>query len=431
MNIYLLFILIVLIGDYLLDLVVGVLNTRHLKTTLPSEFEGVYDAEKYRKSQEYLKENTRFGMIIDSILTPVTIGFILAGGFNFVDRFARGFDLGPIPTGLIFAGVLVFGFNLLSVPFSFYRTFVIEEKYGFNRTTPKTFVLDILKGWILTAVLGGAVFAVVVWFFREAGELAWLYCWVAVTLFQLFLLFVAPVVIMPLFNKFSPLEDNDLKREIERYAQRQKFKMKGVFTMDGSKRSTKSNAFFTGLGRFRRIVLFDTLMERHTTDELLSILAHEMGHYKKRHILKTILLSILTTGLMFYILSFFIHNEALFRAFGMEQTSIYAGLVFFGFLYSPLAMILSILGNLLSRRHEYEADAYAVRTFGKPESMTAALKKLSVDNLSNLTPHPLKVFLSYSHPPVLKRIAAIRKLSHDPAGSSLADARGPRDRLKK
>ena len=414
MNYFLIIILGVLIGTYLLDVVVDILNTRHVKTELPEEFRDCYDADKYKKSQEYLRENTRFGIVSDSIMTPITIVFILFGGFNFVDQFARSFHLGSILTGLIFAGVLMLASQILMIPFSIYGTFVIEERYGFNKTTPKTFVLDILKAWLLIAVIGGIILAVVLWFFEKAGPWAWLYCWVAITLFQLFLMFIAPVVIMPLFNKFFPLEEGDLKNAINDYASAQDFKMKGVFTMDGSKRSTKSNAFYTGFGRFRRIVLFDTLIEKQTTEELVSVLAHEMGHYKKRHIFKSMVISVLTTGLMFYILSLFINNRDLFAAFGMQEISIYASLLFFAFLYSPIEMILSVFGNILSRRNEYEADSYSVKTYKKPLSMIAALKKLSVENLSNLTPHPLKVFLSYSHPPVLERIRAIRKMDLQP-----------------
>jgi STE24 endopeptidase len=414
MNYFLIIILAVLIGTYLLDLVVDTLNARHVKTELPEEFRDCYDADKYKKAQEYLRENTRFGIVSDSIVTPVTIAFILFGGFNFVDQFARSFNLGSILTGLIFAGVLMLASQILLIPFSIYSTFVIEERYGFNKTTPKTFVLDILKTCLLGAVIGVIILSVVLWFFEKAGPWAWLYCWVAITLFQLFLMFIAPVVIMPLFNKFFPLEEGDLKNAINDYAGAQNFKMKGVFTMDGSKRSTKSNAFFTGFGKFRRIVLFDTLIEKHTTEELVSVLAHEMGHYKKRHILKSMIISILTTGLMFYILSLFISNRDLFAAFRMQEISIYASLLFFAFLYSPIEMILSVFGNMLSRRNEYEADSYSVKTYKKPLSMIAALKKLSVENLSNLTPHPLKVFLNYSHPPVLERIRAIRKMDFFP-----------------
>jgi len=408
MNVFLIIILFILIGDYALGLVVDALNVKHLKTDLPGAFSGYYDGEKYRKSQQYLKENTRFELITGSISTPAVIAFILLGGFNWVDQWSRSFHWGPIVTGLIFAAILLFGSQILSLPFSIYGTFVIEEKYGFNKTTPKTFALDILKGWLLAIIIGAPVFSAILWFFEKTGPMAWAYCWGALTAIQVFLMFIAPVVIMPIFNKFVPLEEGELKAAIEDYAKKQGFKMKGVFSMDGSKRSTKANAFFTGFGRFRRIVLFDTLVSKHTTEELVSILAHEMGHYKKKHILKSIIISILSTGLMFYILSIFMNNPALFAAFQMEHISIYAGLFFFGFLYAPIEMILSIFGNMLSRHHEYEADAWAVRTYQRPQSMIAALKKLSVDNLSNLTPHPLKVFLSYSHPPVLERIRAIQ-----------------------
>jgi STE24 endopeptidase len=411
MNIYLVIILFIIIGSYLLDTVVETVNVRHARTDLPEEYEGYYDAETYRKAQNYLKENTRFGIVADTVTTPIIIAFILVGGFNLVDQFARSFQFGPIPTGLIFAGVLLLAFQMISIPLSIYATFVIEEKYGFNRTTVRTFTLDILKSWLLAAVIGGAVFSIVLWLFDKAGDWAWAYCWVVVALFQVVLVFVAPVVILPLFNKFYPLGDGELKTAIESYAKSQDFKMKGVFKMDASKRSTKSNAFFTSFGRFRRIVLFDTLIKRHTLDELVSVLAHETGHYKKKHILKSILMSIITTGLLFFLLSLFINNEGLFSAFKMQNISIYASLFFFAFLYAPIDMVLSIFSNILSRKHEYEADAYAVSTYGKPESMISGLKKLTVDNLSNLTPHPLKVFLSYSHPPVLERIRAIRRMS--------------------
>ena len=416
-NAYFIFILAILIGNYLLDTIANLLNVRHAKVHLPREFVGCYDQEKYRKSQKYLKENTRFSIIMDSITTPALIAFILWGGFNAVDQYARSFHLGTIPTGLIFAGLLMLAFQVFHLPFSVYETFVIEERYGFNKTTARTFVLDILKGWGLAAVIGGILLGLVLWFFEKTGSRAWLYCWFSVTLFQLFLMFIAPVVILPLFNKYVPLVEGALKEAIENYARAQNFKMKGVFTMDGSKRSTKSNAFFTGFGRFRRIVLFDTLIQKHPIGELVSIVAHEMGHYKKRHIIKAMVLSFITSGVMFFILSLFINNKGLSAAFGMQKTSIYASLFFFGFLYSPIETILSIFGNMLSRKNEYEADAYAFTTYGTPEAMIGALKRLSVENLSNLTPHPLKVFLAYSHPPVLERIRAIQKQPAEPAPS--------------
>ena len=411
MNPFLVIILVILIGSYFLTLIVEFLNLKYLSPSLPDEFKGFYDEERYLKSQEYLRDTTSFGIIHESIITPVTILFLLFGGFNLVDQFARGFELGSISTGLIFAAIILLASQILNLPFLLYSTFVIEEKYGFNKTTIKTFILDILKALILGAIIGGGIFIAILWFFEKAGPWAWLYCWLTLTVIQIFLMYLAPVIIMPLFNKFIPLEDGTLKSAIEDYAASQDFRIKGVFKMDGSKRSTKSNAFFTGFGKFRRIVLFDTLIENHSEEELVAILAHEIGHYKKKHILKFMLISICTTGIMFYILSQFISNPVLFDAFKMQETSIYAGLIFFGFLYAPIDMILSVFINLLSRKHEYQADNFAISTYGKPKSMINALKKLSVDNLSNLTPHPLKVFLEYSHPPVIERINAIRKHS--------------------
>ncbi|MFH0888151.1 MAG: M48 family metallopeptidase [Planctomycetota bacterium] len=411
MNTYLVIILIILVGKYILDSVVDILNVRNASPVLPKEFEGYYDADKYKTSQVYLRENINFGIIKDTLFTVITVAFILMGGFNIVDKIARGFGYGEIITGLIFAAILVLAIYLIGLPFSVYDTFVIEEKYGFNKTTVKTFILDILKGLLLGAIIGGIVFTGILWFFGEMGSWAWVCCWVGVTLFTLFVTFIAPVVIMPLFNKYIPLEDGELKQEIEKYANHQNFKLKGIFKMDASRRSTKSNAFFIGFGKYKRIVLYDTLIAKQTVDELVCILAHEVGHYKKKHIIKGMAMGLLTMGLMFYILSLFVNNEGLFAAFKMEHTSIYAGLFFFGFLYTPISMIFSIFGNIISRKYEYEADAYEIETYKKPEASITALKKLTVENLSNLTPHPLKVFLDYTHPPVLKRIEAIRNQS--------------------
>lgn len=409
MNVYLAIILAILIGDYLIDVIVEILNLRCASVVLPKEFVGFYDAQKYTQSQNYLKESTRFTLIKSTIFTSLVLLFILSGGFNFVDKVARSFHLAPILTGLIFAAILMLAVQVLDIPFSTYRTFVIEEKYGFNKTTVRTFVLDILKSLILGAIIGGIIFSAILWFFAKTGSWAWVYCWIAVAVFQLFLLFIAPVVILPLFNKFIPLEDGELRTTIEQYAAQEDFKIKGIFKMDASRRSTKVNAFFTGFGQYRRIALFDTLITKLGIDELVSVLAHEIGHYKKRHILKRIAIATLTYGVMFLILSLFINNEGLFAAFKMEKTSIYASLFFFGFLYTPVNMLFSVFSNFLFRRHEYEADAYAVSTYKRPEAFVAALKKLTVENLSNLTPHPLKIFLYYSHPPVLQRIQTIRQ----------------------
>ena len=300
--------------------------------------------------------------------------------------------------------------SIISLPFSLYSTFVIEERFGFNKTTLGTWIADLLKGLLLGLILGTPILAGILAFFEYAGPLAWLYCWGAVTLFTLVVQFIAPTWIMPLFNKFTPLEDGDLRTKIMDYARSVNFKLQNVFVMDGSKRSSKSNAFFTGFGKNKRVALFDTLIEKHSTEELVAVLAHEIGHYKKRHIVQMLVAGIVQTGVVFWLMSFFLDNPDLFGAFYMDQTSVYAGLIFFGMLFSPIEMILSIFMSVLSRKNEFEADAYAVETTNSGTEMISALKQLSRDNLSNLTPHPLYVFLNYSHPPVLQRINAIRAI---------------------
>ena len=416
MNTYLIIIIAIIVGRFAIDLIVDILNLGCISEKLPPEFEGWYDEEKYSKSQRYLKENTGFGIFSDTFNTIITLIFIIAGGFNYVDRIARsihGTENGTIITGLLFMAILMAGSQIISLPLTLYSTFVIEERYGFNRTTVRTFVLDMAKGILLAVILGGPILALILFLFEKAGSSAWLWCWGAVAIIQIIMMFIAPYVIMPLFNKFTPLEDGELRQTVENYAKEQNFAMRGLFTMDGSKRSAKSNAFFTGFGRSRRIVLFDTLIEAHTVPELLAIIAHEMGHYKRHHILKAIIQGIAIMGLTFFLMSLCFGNEQLFAAFKMEHISIYAALVFFGFLYTPVSMTLGVIGSAISRRHEYEADAFAVETTKDSASMIDGLKRLSVKNLDNLTPHPLKVFLNYSHPTVLDRIKAIRKTAEE------------------
>jgi STE24 endopeptidase len=409
MNIYAIIILATIIFGFILDLIADVLNLKALRKDLPKEFEGVYDAEQYAKSQEYTKVNTRFGFLTGSVSLIVTLVFWFAGGFNYLDEIARGWNLSSIWTGLLYICILMLVKSLLSIPFSIYSTFVIEERFGFNKTTPRTFILDIVKGLALAIVIGGPLLAGVLAFFQYAGNLAWLYCWIVTVVFLLFIQLIAPTWIIPLFNKFTPLEDGDLRESILSYANKVKFSLQNVFVMDGSRRSSKSNAFFTGFGKRKRIALFDTLIKKHTILELVAVLAHEIGHYKKKHIIKGMVISFLHTGVMFYLLSIFLSHQGLFDAFYMDQMSIYAGLIFFGMLFSPIEMILSIFMQIFSRKNEFEADRFAAETTEDSESMVSALKKLSVDNLSNLTPHPFYVFLNYSHPPVLKRIEAIEK----------------------
>lgn len=410
MNPWLILILAILVIHYLLDTVISLLNLKALSPDLPGEFADVYDQEKYRQSQAYTRRTSRFAILENSVSTLATVLFMVGGGFNVVDLLARGFGFGSIVTGLLFAGMVMSLAFLLGLPFSIYSTFKVEAQFGFNRTTPQVFATDILKTLLLASLIGAPVLAAVLWFFEHAGAYGWLYCWVGVVLFGFVLQFLAPVLIMPLFNKFTPLAEGPLKDKTLAYARAENFTISGIFTMDGSRRSAKLNAFFTGFGRFRKIVFFDTLLENIEDDEIVAVLAHEMGHFKKKHLWKILGATVLQTGLMFYLLSLFLNNPGLFDAFGMAHLSIYASLFFFGFVYSPLSTLVSILFNHLARSHEFEADRYAVETTGNAEMLIGCLKKLSLANLSNLTPHPALVFYKYSHPPILQRIEALRRL---------------------
>ena len=396
-------ILITLIGSYVIDNIADFLNLGNLNQTLPGEFEGHYDNSEYIKSQEYLRTNTKFGFITSS--TDLVII-----GFQYIDSFVRSFEYGSITTGLMFTGILLILKFLISLPFSIYSTFVIEDKFGFNKTTPILFLTDMIKSIILTAVLGGILLSLIFWFFESMGEHAWIMCWGASTLFLLAVQYIVPTWIMPLFNKFTPMEDGELKDAIFDYAESIGFALSNIFVMDGSKRSRKSNAFFTGFGKNRRIVLFDTLIKEQTTDELVAVLAHEMGHFKKKHIIKRMLIGIIQMGFVFFLISIFISHRGLFNAFFMEEISVYAGLIFFSMLYSPIDLFISIIFQISSRRDEYEADRFAARSLRNSSSLISALKNLSVHNLSNLTPHPFYVFLNYSHPPVLERINRLKSL---------------------
>lgn len=367
------------------------------------------DAETYRRSQDYTLARMRVESVEETISTAAVVIFLLAGGFAWADGLVRAAGFGPIGTGLCYFGLLGMLSAALGLPFSIYNTFVLEKRFGFNKTTPATFIADRIKGLVLTAIIGGPLLAGVLLFFGWAGATAWLWCWGFTTLASLAITYVAPQWILPLFNKFSPLPDGELRTMLEEYAEREGFELTGLYLMDGSKRSTKANAFFTGLGRKKRIALFDTLVERHTPEEITAVLAHEIGHSKLGHVKKMLMASILKTGLLFWLMSLFLDSKGLFAAFGVEQMSIYAGLLFFVILYTPVSLLLGIAASALSRRHEYEADAFAARTTGRPEDLVSALKRLSVDTLSNLTPHPFTVWLSYSHPPVVRRIRALRK----------------------
>ena len=403
----------IILAALALELVLGVasdwLNLRALNPEMPDELADIYEPDEYRRSQEYTRTKTRFGFVTAAFDLALLLVFWFAGGFDALDQVAAGVWDHPVGTGLLYIGVLALGYTVVTLPFGVYATFGIEERFGFNKTTARTFVFDRLKGLGLLVALGGPLLAIVLAFFEYAGALAWVYGWAAVTVFSLVMAFVAPTWIMPLFNKFTPLEPGELRESILDYARSVDFTVSNILVMDGSKRSSKANAFFTGFGRNKRIALFDTLIEKHTTAELTAVVAHEIGHYKRRHVPQGIVLGIATTGLVFFLLSLVLEADGLYDAFFMERQSTYAGLVFFGLLYSPVQLVLSTARMMLSRRHEYEADRWSVDTTHDPQALAGGLKRLAADSLANLQPHPLHSFLNDTHPPLLQRVRAIER----------------------
>ena len=381
-------------------------NMKALSPEIPATFEGFVDEEAYENSQAYTRANAILGIGEGIFSLVVLFTFWWLGGFGWLDEQVRSFGYGSIVTGLLFIGAVLVAQMILSIPFDLYSTFGLEEKFGFNRTTFSTWCLDRVKGLFLGLIIGAPLLVALLWIF-ETVPVAWLWGWILMTGFSLILTYVAPIWIMPLFNKFEPLEEGELKTAIHKMAKDCDFPLREVTIMDGSKRSAKSNAFFTGLGKNKRIALFDTLVQNHTIPELVGVLAHEIGHFKKRHIVKSLLIGILTTGALFFLLGLMMENRSLFDAFGVRETSVYVSLVLFGIVMTPMNEILSIGSNWLSRKHEFEADAYAAEVTGNPQAMADALRKLSKDNLSNLTPHPFYVFLNYTHPPVAERVGAL------------------------
>lgn len=390
-----------------LDFFTTLLNMKSFKSQVPAEFVDVMDPEQFEISKDYTRVKAVFGIGVSIFMLVVFFSFWWLGGFGWLDEKVRSFGYGNLVNGLIYIGILFVGLQILTLPLSWYSTFGIEAKFGFNKMTPGLFIMDFFRGLILAALLGAPLLLAILWIF-ESVPMAWFWGWVVMTGFMLISVFLAPTLILPLYNKFTPLGEGELKDEIFAMAAKCQFPVKEISIMDGSKRSTKSNAFFTGFGPTKRIVLFDTLVNNHTVPELVGVLAHEIGHYKKRHIVKGIVMSIIGSGVMFFLLGILKDNRALFDAFAVKETSTYVSLVLFGILMQPVSQILGIGGSWLSRKHEFEADAYAAEVTDRPEAMASALRKLSADNLTNLTPHPAYVFLNYSHPPVAERIAALR-----------------------
>jgi len=399
-------ILLILIADFGLERILSYLNIKHSKLVLPSILADIYDTEKYNKQQEYFRTNSRFGMLSSTFSFVLTFGMYALGGFGWLDAALTPLISNEILRSLAFFGLLFLANDLLSIPFDCYDTFVIEQRFGFNKVTPKIFIFDKLKGYLLTLVLGGGLLYLIISIYNFSAQYFWLIAFAVVTAFSLFMSLFYSELIVPLFNKQTPLPEGELRTEIEKFAQKSNFKLTNIYVIDGSKRSTKANAYFTGFGPKKRIVLYDTLMDKLSTDEIVAVLAHEVGHYKHKHTLKNMLLSLPTTLLLFYLLGLILKSDALAQALGGTTANFHLNVLAFGIIYSPASLLLDLFNNQLSRKYEYQADRYAA-SYGLGEQLISGLKSLSSTSLSNLMPHPAYVFFHYSHPTLYQRIQNI------------------------
>ena len=410
-NLYYYIIIFAIIIEYLLSSIVSILDIKNITPTIPSDFKKAYDQEKYILSQDYLKARTSFGLFSSSFSLILIMIVIHSDIFGLLDQFVRGQSDSYILQGLLFIGIIYFFQDIVSLPFSIYHTFVIEERFGFNKTTLNLFIIDKIKGYAIFIVLGSIVITPILYFFHVYGDIGWLIAWSILTAFMIAVQPLFVHVIAPMFNKFTPLEEGELRSAIEKYTAKVNFPLARIDIMDGSKRSAHSNAYFTGFGKSRRIAIFDTLVEKHSTNEIVSVVAHEVGHYKLKHVLQGTILGIIETGIMLFAFNLIMNDISLFQVFGVSQLSVHAGIVFFSMLYAPVSMFTSIVTTAISRKNEYEADKYSYDTTNNREALVSMLIGLSANNLSHLTPHPLKVFLSYSHPPVVDRIKAVNQYS--------------------
>lgn len=400
----------ILLIKFVIDSVLNHLNAKHFNDTLPNDVSDVYEINEYQKSQTYKRTNHNFSKITSFFSLITTLLFFFFNGFSIVDEIARGFSNNIIIITLIFFGIIIVGSDIISIPFSLYKTFVIEEKFGFNKTTKKIFFLDKIKGLLMTIILGGSILSIITWFYEFTGNYFWIYSWLLISSFSVFLNMFYSKLIVPLFNKQTILEEGDLKNDIIKYVNSVGFKAHDIYVLNGSKRSTKANAYFSGFGNQKRITLYDTLINDLENDEIVAVLAHEVGHYKRKHILYNLTSSIILTGFALFVLSLFIKTPVLSLALGVSLPSFHIGLIAFGILYSPVSQILGIFMNYMSRKFEYQADNYAKNTFSA-SPLISSLKKLSKNSLSNLTPHYLYVFFHFSHPTLLERIKNLKKIN--------------------
>lgn len=401
-------IIAIIVIDFIIDKILDALNAKHYNDPIPEALTDVYDPAEYQKSQDYKMTNYKFGLVTSTFSLVLTLVFLGCDGFEWVDTIARSYSDHNIVIALIFFGIIMLGSDVLNTPFAYYQTFVIEERFGFNKTTKATFILDKIKGLLIMAIFGGGLLAIIVWFYDVTGSYFWLYAWGLMAIFSIFINMFYARLIVPIFNKQTPLEAGDLRDKISAYANSVGFNLDKIFVIDGSKRSTKANAYFSGFGSEKRVTLYDTLVKDLDDDEIVAVLAHEVGHYKKKHIIFNLIASLFLTGLTLFVLSIFISNPLLSNALGVDIPSFHVGLIAFGLLYSPISELTGLVMNHFSRKFEYQADDYAKNTY-KGEPLVSSLKKLSKNSLSNLTPHPGYVWVHYSHPTLLERVRNLRK----------------------
>jgi STE24 endopeptidase len=402
-NIIFFAILIIPVIGFISERYLDHLNSLMWSDTLPEKLKGICDEGEYRKTQLYNKDNNKLSLWSSSFNLLVILLMIIAGGFSVADNIARSISSNSVIISLVFFGIIGFLSDIINIPFGYYDTFVIEKKYGFNTMTIKTFITDHLKSWSLALLVGVPVLGVITWFYYRTGKNFWIYAWGLITVFSVFINLFYSELIVPLFNKQTPLPAGTLRGMIEAFSLKTGFRLRNIYIIDGSKRSTKANAYFSGFGPKKRIVLYDTLQKELSEEEIVAVLAHEIGHYKKKHVLLTLVFSVLTTGIMLFLLSLVVNNPSFSRALGSPNASFHMGLIVFGILYSPLSLLIGLLTNFISRKNEFAADRFVKDNF-KPELLADALKKLSVKNLSNMMPHPAYVFFHYSHPPLLQRL---------------------------
>lgn len=394
--------------EFLLERWLDYLNMNHYQSTIPAAMHGFIDEEKYLKSQEYEKAKKKITLLSSSIATISSIIILLLGGFGWLYEYISLYFTSEYIVTLAFFAVLTVASSIVGLPFDVYNTFVIEEKFGFNKYTASLYLTDKLKNLVLSAIIGGIIISLLLFFYKAAGHWFWLYAWATVAFISLFFVTFYTSLIVPIFNKLKPLEEGSLKNKIQQYAEKVNFPLKNIMVIDGSKRSAKSNAYFSGLGSKKSIVLYDTLIAQQTENELVAVIAHEVGHYKRKHILKNFIISFTQMALMFYLLGLAFNEPVFSKVLGLERAAFAVSLIGFFLLYQPVSFLTGIAMGILSRRYEFEADNFAKTTFNG-EALATALKKLSTANLSNLTPHPWYVFFHYSHPPVIERLKALEK----------------------